>query len=113
MQITSFGLELRKIGSFDSLYKEVDMVLSKITPLSVAQQTVAHALQKMMRSDQYPDICNIKHCADLCQICIPREHMLVYQNVHCLHWNEMTAEYRQLIVAMILDDFRVVLTHKE
>lgn len=28
MQIQKLGLEIRKIGSLDSLYKEVDLVLS-------------------------------------------------------------------------------------
>lgn len=35
--------------------------------------------------------------------------MKVYQTQHCIDWSEMTNEFRQMLVAMVLDDFRCVL----
>jgi hypothetical protein len=28
---------------------------------------------------------------------------------HCIEWSEMLPDYRQMLVAMVLDDFRTVL----
>lgn len=118
MQIQKLGLEIRKIGSLDSLYKEVDLVLSnnKINSNEInanAQSAaVAHSLQKMISSERYFDICTVKNCAELCQICISDERMKFYRTQHCIYWNEMNTDFRQLIIAMILDDFRFVLNPK-
>ncbi len=115
MQLQKFGLEIRKIGSLQNLYKDVDNVLAnyKIPPNSintgVQSLTVAHSLQKMMNVDSHISVCTIKDCAILCGLVIPKERMLVYSAVHCMHWNEMTPEYRQVITSMILDDFRSIL----
>lgn len=113
MQLQTFGIEIRKIGDVNSLYKEVDIVLKKsevkdlISPI-VAVQTVAHSLQKMFEMGRHFDICAIRSCAQICQICIPKERMNVYEAIHCLSWSEMLPDYRQTIIAMVLDDFRCV-----
>jgi len=39
--------------------------------------------------------------------------MTIYNCVHCMHWNEMLPEYRQTVMAMVLDDFRSVLNPME
>jgi hypothetical protein len=119
----AFGLELRRTAGISalSLYKDVDRVLRKSgvqeehVGAAMQQQTVAHALQKMMTpgegySSGYLSVCVIKECAQLCGIVIPAERMRVYNPLHCMRWNEMLPDFRATICAMILDDFRSVLT---
>lgn len=107
MIIQSFGLEIRKLGSMSDLYKEVDAVLSK--PLDICSMTTGHAIQKMLKSNGYCDVCTIKKLSETCNITIPRERMTIYETVHCMHWDEMLPEYSRAIMCMILDDFRSIL----
>lgn len=115
----AFGLELRRTGSVSKLWSDVDRVLENagVTCESVGglvqQQTVAHSLQKMLASDSFFSVCTIDSCAKLVGLVIPAERQRVYQACHCVHWNEMTQEYRQVICAMVLDDFRHVLTAEQ
>lgn len=115
MQIQKLGLEIRKLGSLQTLYKDVDMVLSNYkvpetgVNSTIQAATVAHSLQKMLQTDRHFSVCCISDCAKLCQICIDADRMKVYNAIHCISWNEMLPDYRQMIVAMILDDFRSVL----
>lgn len=108
------GLELRKIGNADSLYNEVDLVLSKNNidssgiSLDVQNQTAAHALNKMLKVEKYFSVCTIQNLSELCQIMISKERALVYSSIHCMEWSEMTQDYRQMIIAMVLDDFRMI-----
>lgn len=111
-----FGIEIRRSGTLNGLYKDVDSVLSNsgmangnVSDLAKIQ-TVAHSLQRMLKADRYFDVCTIRNCISVCQICISEERMNIYQSIHCMHWNEMEPEYRLLITAMVLDDFRSVLT---
>lgn len=119
MQIQKLGLEIRKIGSLNNLYKDIDTVLKNyaIKPgeinATVQANAVAHALQKMVSVDQYCDVCCIRECASLCQICISEERMTFYRTQHCIRWKEMLPEFRQILIAMILDDFRSVLNPSE
>lgn len=110
----AFGIEIRKANK-SNLFNDVDMILlrngipSGGVSRDVQTQTVAHALQKMIKPDHWLDICCIKECANICSVCIPAERMAVYHACHCIHWNEMLPNYRQTIIAMILDDFREIL----
>lgn len=119
MKIERLGIELRKIGSINSLYQEVDLVLQKYNILNnsisidVQVQAVAHSLQKMLKTENHFSICTVRDCAKLSQLCIPYERMNIYEAIHCVSWNEMLPEFRQMIVAMILDDFRAVLNPNE
>lgn len=109
------GIELRKKNNVQHLYADVDLILKQnnvgrqSVGLSVQQQTVAHALQRMMSVDRHFSVCTIDNCSKLCQICIPIERQRVYDAAHCVNWNEMLPEYRTLLTAMILDDFRSIL----
>lgn len=111
----TFGIEIRKVGNMNSLYSDVDEVLGKygIKSESVGAeikiQTVAHSLQKMLKVQSFFDVCTVKNCAEVCQVCIPIERMKIYSAIHCMHWNEMLPEYRLQITAMVLDDFRTIL----
>lgn len=109
MKIQTLGLELRKINNVTALYNDVDQVLKNTSAVDIAHQTTAHVLQKMLKPDKWISICEIKECAKICGICIPAERLSIYQATHCMGWNEMTPEYRQLITAMILNDFRSIL----
>lgn len=115
MQIQKLGLEIRKLGSLNNLYKDVDMVLTNYgiktgeINTTVQVNATAHSLQKMLSVDKYCDVCCIKECASLCQVCISAERMKVYSTQHCVYWKEMMPDFRQMLVAMILDDFRRVL----
>lgn len=119
MKLQKLGIEIRKIGDIKGLYAEVDLTLGKmgIRPLSIGidmqKYTVAHSLQHMIGHSTHFSICTITSCAKLCGIIIPRERDLLYSAAHCMDWNEMIPEYRQGLVAMILDDFRCVLNPSE
>lgn len=112
MIVTSLGIEIRKLDGVRDLYREVDRVLAKPTsqkvPVSIA--TTAHALQKMLRPHTHFDVCTIRNCAQVCEICIPDNRMEIYRSIHCMNWSEMTPEYRETVIAMVLDDFRAVLS---
>lgn len=117
----AFGLELRKIKHYktENLYEDVDRVLKSYnTPKGgvshdVQTQSIAHSLQKMLSTQKHFDICTIKECAEMAQIVISVERLRVYKPLHCMDWSEMTDEFRQIIVAMVLDDFRPVLSPQE
>lgn len=115
MQLQRLGIEVRKVGNLNNLYNDVDLVLKnysippKTTSGVVQANAVAHSLQKMLQSDNYFSVSTIQHCASLCQIFISYERMQLYQTQHCMQWNEMTEDFRQQLVAMVLDDFRGVL----
>ncbi len=110
-----FGIEIRKVGSTAGLYNEVDNILGKagITRGSIGNlikiKAVAHALQEMLKTENHFSICTIDRCIEITQICIPKERYQIYHSIHCMNWNEMLQDFRQMIVAMILDDFRTVL----
>jgi hypothetical protein len=110
-----FGIEIRKVGDTRNLYNDVDTILSRngMRTQEVSDnakiQTIAHSLQKMLKVDNYFSVCTINNCAKVCQICIPADRLNIYNAAHCLNWSDMLPEYRQLLVAMVLDDFRVVL----
>lgn len=116
-----FGLELRKKNSVNvkSLYSDVDKVLRcyNIPQGSVSQDTqvstVAHALQRMINTQNFFDVCTVNKCAQICQIVIPIERKRIYDAIHCMHWSEMMDDYRKQIIAMVLDDFRTVLNPDE
>lgn len=111
----AFGIELRKKNNVQHLYADVDLVLKQngigkqCVGMSVQQQTTAHAIQKMMQADRWFDVCTIDRCAKLCQICIPIERQRVYDAAHCIHWNEMLPDFKTILTAMVLDDFRSIL----
>lgn len=111
----AFGLELRRVGSMPGLYSEIDSVLQRYdipqggVSKEVQTATVAHALQNMMRVDHHFSVCAVRDCIKVCQVCVSEERMAVYNAAHCISWNAMTHDYRQSLIAMVLDDFRCVL----
>lgn len=115
MQLQKFGIEIRKIGNTENLYKDVDAVLKNYNipkgsvNTDIQVQTIAHALQKMLKTDRHFSICTVRECVKISQIIISEERMNIYSAAHCLNWNEMLPDYRNMLVAMLLDDFRTIL----
>jgi len=115
MIIKKLGIEIRKAGSLDGLYRDVDSILANNNVadggVSVDAQasTVAHALQRMFSTESNFSVCTVDRCCAIAQIHIPAERYRIYSALHCMKWNEMEPEYRRLITAMLLDDFRSVL----
>jgi len=104
-----FGLELRKANNIQNLYKDVDVILKDFDVNKMRIGAVAHSLQKMLQSERYFDICVIDKCIKLTQIPVSKERYDIYSSQHCINWNEMSSEFRQVLIAMVLDDFRSVL----
>jgi hypothetical protein len=107
------GIEITRKGSTVDLYKHVDRVLSGQTKgevsISVKRSTVAHSLQKMMKPNSHFSVCTIRDCESITGTPISGERMKIYQAIHCVNWNDMDPDFRQQIVAMVLDDFRELL----
>ena len=116
-----FGLELRKINgkSTKDLYDNIDEVLSKNNipsrgvSMEVETEAIAHSLQKMFKSTGNFSVCTVRECAEIGDIVIPHERMNIYRSIHCMDWSEMVESFRQQIVAMVLDDFRPILSPQE
>ncbi len=117
--LAKFGIELRKVGSAKTLYREVDRVLSNNgltnggVTVDVQIQAIGHSLQKMLEQDKFFSVCTIDACLKIAKIRISSERAEIYSASHCMHWSTMTPEYRSNLVAMILDDFRPVLNPEE
>lgn len=115
MIIKKFGIEIRKAGSVENLYRDVDMILSDAginsgeVNKTIQRAAVSHSLQKMLQPDRCFDICTIRNCAQLCGLCISEDRMRIYGTQHCVYWSEMLPEFRIQLMAMILDDFRSIL----
>lgn len=108
----TLGIELRKTNNI-SLYRDVDRILSQMKYPIVQASTVAHSLQKMFGATRHFDVCCIRDCAKACNVIIKQEHMDIYSAIHCLDWSAMLPEYREYIMAMVLDDFRGVLLYDQ
>ena len=112
-----FGIEIRKANTIGNIYKDVDRVLANIPIGSVNKeiqiQAVAHALQKMIKVQNYFDVCTIDSCIKIGQIHISSERRDIYHSQHCINWNEMTDEFRTTLIAMVLDDFRNILNPQD
>lgn len=114
-----FGLEIRKKGQLSNIYSDVNTILKKhnipeksITH-SLIRDGVAHSLHRMLKSDHWLDITVIDACVKISGIHITSERHLLYRAQHCVNWNEMLKDFREQIIAMILDDFKEVLTYVE
>lgn len=109
-----FGIEIRRKNNIHNLYSDVNLVLSRngveknVVPNNIAASGVAHALNKMLNGN-YFDICVVRECVKLTGLIISSERMSFYSTQHCIYWNEMLEDHRQVLVAMILDDFKPVL----
>jgi len=106
-----FGIQIRA-ASTTNLYKDVDRLLAENKNYDMERATTTHALEKMLRDDRHFSVCTIRDCAKLNNLCIPQKRMQIYSAAHCIDWNAMSPEYRQMLIAYILDDFRAVLNPK-
>ena|ERR1700749_2454565 len=114
-----FAVEIRKTEAVEDLFKQVDLVLKNhnILPESTSESaenlTVAHVLHRMIHDGDHFFIQTIQRCATICHITISADRILIYKSIDCMQWGAMTPEYRKVIVAMVLDDFREVLNPKK
>lgn len=90
-----------------------DTVLEGFDVNAMKQGAVAHSLQNMFRADEYFSICTINDLIEVSQIVIPKERYDIYRSQHCIYWRDMTPEFRQTLIAMILNDFRSILNTEE
>jgi hypothetical protein len=107
-----------KSRAVNDLLHQVDHTLNKNgltpgnqhVPRTVQQMTAVNALNQMLKGKHF-DVCCVRNLCDVCQGTIGRQRMAVYSSVHCVPWADMEADFRQVLVAMVLDDFRDILTY--
>lgn len=116
--MNAFGIEIRRTGQVSGFFSEVDNVLSRYgipqggVNADVQRTAVAHALQRMLQADHWFDVSCVRDCQKVCQVVISAERMAIYSTAHCMHWSAMLPDYRNQLLAMVLDDFRSVLEVK-
>lgn len=122
MKLKTFGIEIRRIGNVDALYDDVDSVLRAAgiadpggVSAQVQRNAVVHALHVMMSNNgafnsKHFSVCTVRACAEACGVVISQERMAIYSTAHCMDWSAMLPEFRQQLCAMVLDDFRGVIT---
>ena len=100
------------------LYDHVDDLLVKfmisknnVTP-QIKIDGVLNALRNLFKKGFF-DICVVKDCAELLKLKIPETRLLLYRTQHCIHWKDMEPQFRDALIAMILDDFRGALNLSE
>ncbi len=119
MILKYFNFQIQKsIVERKSLYDEVDNLLDRygITKNSIPPEVKITALVgslKKLFNKKYFDICMLKECLMLFDLKITDERMNIYRTQHCIDWGEMEEDFKNIMIAMILDDFRQVLNKKE
>jgi hypothetical protein len=113
------GLQIHKKDNFKALYEGVDLVLKKSDTVSggvgkgFVQQSVAHALQSMFKNSSSFNICAVREASEASNIPISSQRMNLYRLAHCMKWGDMTADYKETLIAMIMDDFRELFINKK
>lgn len=64
------------------------------------------AIERMFRSSGWVDICTIDKCCEMLRIVPPKDHHDMLQALHCVHWNEMDQETRDIVKMCVLDIFK-------
>jgi len=114
-----FSLQIRKSGNYDTIYQDVDKILAKSQVVSggiskeFKKQSVAYALRKMINNKNYFDVSIVREACEASGIHISTERVNLYRLAHCMNWGDMTDDYRQTLIAMIMDDFRSLFINKE
>jgi hypothetical protein len=108
-----FGLDIRrKSTGLTLLYNQIDSIVGQ-DKLSLSKETVrdtvAHALSRMIKNENYFSICTIDALVKISYITIPSERYDFYRSIHCMRWNEMLPEFKSKVIAFIFDDFRKIL----
>ena len=96
------------LESIDKFLAEKNITQGRVT-YDVAKQTAAYVLQKMLTSRHF-SVCAIRECAEVLKLRISSERMRVYNAIHCVNYGDMEDDYRQTLIAMVIDDFRELLT---
>lgn len=101
-----------------TLYDEVDFLIEKFmisqsnVPPSLKIEATINSLRRMFKKDFF-DLCTIKDCAELLELKLSEQRIVFYRTQHCIYWKEMDSEFRDALIAMVFDDFRVKLNLSE
>lgn len=114
-----FAMDIRNPNAIVDLYEKVDKALAAFGVSSggisdeAQAQTVAHSLHRLINENEYFADEVVYKCAKMANIVISQERENIYKSVRYIYWNQMDPKYRQLLVGMILDDFRSILLPKK
>jgi len=112
--IKIFDLSLCKLNDPKVILAGIDAILDKSglksgeVSIDMAKKTTAHALQKMLKDESYFSVCTIQNCASALCLKISSPRMAIYNAAHCIRWGDMMPDYRDCLIAMVLDDFRQI-----
>lgn len=101
-----------------TMLKTIDSVLDKygrdVVPENIKGQVTLSALKDMFERRHF-DICKIRELASQNDVTISKEHMDLFQTLHCIDWNIMGVETREYVFALCIDYFRsnVVMAYAE
>lgn len=114
------GIHISTVASQrKNLFANVDSVLSaqgmgagqQYVPQTIQQMAAIHALRKMLNEEKHFSVCTITDLEKVCQGHVASHRKALYNSVHCIAWADMEPDFRQTLVAMVLDDFRHILTY--
>lgn len=105
--LTLGNFQIRKIGTMEDLYKEVDIVLGNAKDIET--KVLACGLKNMFAPNKHLDVCFIRQASELFGIHIDKKRMLIYGQLHCIDWSAMEEDVRSTVMSLILDDFRTIL----
>ena len=106
MQIT-----VHKSGA-KGIIQMAEKVLSKynlanemgVVPLDIKGKGTISVLAHM-KNEKYFDVCDVDRLAELHDVVIPREVRTFMSLMHCVHWDEMTSDTRDYLMAILVKMF--------
>lgn len=110
-------ITVHKSGA-SGMLKIADKILSKysvstdigLVPLEIKGQGCIACLSKINNRD-YFSVCDVKSLAIANGVVIPRDIQLFMESMHCVDWNEMTAETKDYIMAILVKLFEHPIKH--
>lgn len=75
-------------------------------PESVRGQACLSVLKNLTQRKEYFDVTGINKLARMNEINISQEHQELFDSLHCIHWNEMSVETREYLMAILIDYFK-------
>lgn len=94
----------------ETLQNEINKILFNVKDGCVNYYAVVINLNNLFNKKYFDNII-IMNIADLCNINIEPTRQKLYVAMHCTNWATMTAQFRNILIAMVLDDFKSVLSY--
>lgn len=69
----------------------------------VLAESARLAILNMFKSSHF-SVCILDSVARSLDIVIPRRHYVIYENLHCVNWSEMSPQFRDTIKLMVIND---------